>query len=340
MSEQPDTVKQPESPLPVPHTLYTDLADHAKSEITWVRSAYKFAASLVAVVFAVGIAFTYKSSSDFKANARQDMERQNQQMIDRLTATEAQMQAKLDEKVARLSRLVEERIDKEFRTENIHALVENKAQSRIDEIADLLIRDHVAKSIAPQIKNAHDQLQAVKAKMEKADRTISELKASSEFTTTVIAAQNDSRPAFDRLREWSQDASFPRRVEAKQAWVKILDAHASPIVISGYTVPWREGVDPSELSLENLKASYTSAPALIRLGLVEYIWGRQDFPKHQRMAFLAHVLETDESLHVVENAARQFMGESKQNLKPLAVEQQLEWWKKNRDKIESNQPKN
>ncbi len=96
MNEKIDAGKQPKSPLPAPVKLYTDLADHAKSEITWVRSAYKFAASLVAVVFTVGIAFTYKSASDFKSDARKAMDRQNQQMIDRLTATEAQMQAKLD----------------------------------------------------------------------------------------------------------------------------------------------------------------------------------------------------------------------------------------------------
>jgi hypothetical protein len=338
MSEEPITEKQSKSPSSEPSNFYTQIVDHAKSEITWVRSAYKFAASLVAIVVVVGIYFTYRSSYDFKAEMRQEIDRQKQQMLDHLTAVEAQMQENFDKKVATLRSEVEARIEEEFQKENIHGLVEDKAKSRVDEIADPLIRDHITKLISPQIESAQGQIETVKTEMAKADKTLSELKSISEFTTTVIAAQNDDRSAFDRLKKWSQNSVFPLKVEAEQAWVKILDSHASPILWSGdTTVPWKEGIDPLKFSIDNLKANFSSAPPLIRIRLLGYIWGRDDFPKYQRMAFLAHVLETDNNLSVVESAARLFMRESKQKLKPLAVDQQLEWWEENRKKIESNQ---
>jgi hypothetical protein len=70
---------------------------------------------------------------------RQDLDRQKQQMMERLAFAEDQMRAKLDA----LSRAVDDRINQEFKKENIHNLVEDKAKSRIDEIADPLIQGHI-----------------------------------------------------------------------------------------------------------------------------------------------------------------------------------------------------
>jgi hypothetical protein len=51
------------------------------------------------------------------------------------------------------------------------------------------------------------------------------------------------------------------------------------------------------------------------------------------MQFLVDVMRTDASLKVVEYAARYFIKESNDKLKPLAIKQHIEWWEKNKDSI-------
>lgn len=334
---------------------YKAIADYAKSEISWVRSAYRLAVTLTAFVFAVGIFFTYKSSSDFRNEARQDMarqeqqlsnrlnetsqqmDRQEQQLSNRLTTLYTQMQDNLNQQVNKLGHAVEARVDEAFKQENIRSLVEDKARTRIDQIADPLIRKNISQSIMPQITSAENKLEKLHTELNDARNTITDLKAILEFNTTVISAQNDDRLAFDKLRSWADDIKYPRHAEALQAWIKILDDHASPFVMSGYTIPWKEGLDPSKLSLSELKAIFSSAQPFIKLGLLEYVWNRKDFKKRDRMEFFTDVIRTDTSLKILEAAARLFMQESKQKLKPLAVAELLKWWEKNKDHIDNEQ---
>lgn len=313
--------------------VYKEISQHAKSEVSWVRSAYALAATLAAFVGSVGIFFTYKSSSDFRNETRQEIERQEQQMINRLTTSSLRMQENLNQQVLKLGHVVESRVEEEFKQENIKALVEQKARARIDQIADPLITKHISENIMPHIKTAENQLQQINTELKDARDTIADLSANSEFTTTVITAQNDDRISFDKLKSWADDPTFPRRKDALQAWIKVLDDHASPFT-SSYSVPWKEGFDPSELSLVELKAQFILAPTFIKLGLLEYIWNRKDFRKGEKMQFLADVIWKEKSLKVVETAGRFFTTESKQKIKPLAVEQLMDWWNKNKDQID------
>ncbi|MBM4323255.1 MAG: hypothetical protein FJ115_06825, partial [Deltaproteobacteria bacterium] len=204
---------------------YKEISDYAKSEILWVRSAYKWAVALAAIVAVVGIYFTYKSSGEFKEETNREIER-------RLGSLESRMKYELDKQVIEFGKIVEKKVDQEFKADNIRALVESKARARIDETADPLIKKYIYQSIDPKLKDAEHRLKAVDAELKEAKKEIADLKASADFTTTFIAAQNDDRKAFDKLKTWANDPSFPRRIEASQAWVKIINDHASPFVMS------------------------------------------------------------------------------------------------------------
>ncbi len=113
-----------------------------------------------------------------------------------------------------------------------------------------------------------------------------------------------------------------------------MDSHASPLSEGGFHIPWNEGVGPSKLSFQQLRAIYSDASDHIRLGLVEYISKRKDISKHHRMQFLIEVIRVDRSLKVVEYAGRYFSAESEDKLKPLAIEKHIERWEKNKDSVE------
>lgn len=319
---------------------YREISDFARSEVSGVRSVYKWLLTLitsaVTVLFVIGIYFTYKSQTDLKRETREEIDRQTQVLEGRLTSMESEGRDRLNKQVAELRQILESRVEQEFKAENIRALVEDKARTRIEQIADPLIRKHITQSIEPKVKEVEERLKAVDTDLKEAKSTLAGLKTISEYTTTVLAAQNDDRQAFDRLKVWADDPSFRLRGEAINAWNKILNDHASLIVQSGYGVSWKEGIDPAQISLSELKAHFASTPPHVRLGLLEYIWNRKDFSKRERMQFLVDVLKTDNSLRVVEHAARLFLSESKQKLKPLAVDQLIKWWDSNKDKIGGN----
>lgn len=289
---------------------FKEITDFARSEIEWVRSAYKWLISLVAVValvgVSVGIYFTYKSSSDFKKETREDLDR--------------------------LGKQVERHIEEQFKKENINKMVEEKAKARIDEIANALIDKQISDKISPQINSAQEKLEKIQKDFKITEDNIRELNAVSEFTMMVIAAQNDDRKAFDKLKSWANDPKFPRSSEAQQAWIKVMDEHESPFGQS-FDVKWKDGIDPAKLSLTELDNAFKLAPSFIRVGILEYIWKRQDIPKKEKMLFLVKVIKSDSSLKLVEYAARYFIQESKQNLKRLAIDEHLAWWDKNKDKF-------
>jgi hypothetical protein len=139
---------------------FKEIADFARSEITFVRSAYKWLISMVALVAAVGISvgiwFTYNKISDFQKDMREEVER--------------------------LKTEVSRRIDEEFKRENIHKMVEKKASEHIDAIADRLIEEKINNKVSPQIKLAQEQLEKVQSNFKLAENNIRELKQRNEIT--------------------------------------------------------------------------------------------------------------------------------------------------------------
>jgi len=158
-----------------------------------------------------------------------------------------------------------------------------------------------------------------------------------EFLMTVIEAQNDGRVAYDKLLKWSEDESFKLNRQAWQAWMGISSKHNPIAYRTNRAVPWKEGVDPSKLSLSELKRNYQSQEALsfYKPALIEYIWERQDIPKKDRMEFLVDVIRNDKSLTAVEYAGRFFSQGAGIKLHPLGVKAALKWWEENQDRFEN-----
>lgn len=201
--------------------------------------------------------------------------------------------------------------------------------------------------VAQQATNAQrlgeqlsEKTQAAEKKLGEIDKALvaartkaDEVQQITEFTRTALAAQNDDRRAFDRLEVWANDAAFRLRSEAASAWATILDQHAKPFFVSGFTVPWKQGVDPSRFSVAELRREYANAPVFLRPALIEYVWKREDIPKRDRMAFLADVVAGDASLNAVEYAGRLLSEALDAKLKPLAVRPLLQVWEQKKSSV-------
>lgn len=215
---------------------------------------------------------------------------------------------------------LKERVENQSATVDLVAKEASKAKSLSEEVAD-------------KNKRAEDKLETLDKAINMANTTLEELEAVTEFTMTVVAAQNDDRKAFDKLKVWSDDKSYRFSGRAQQAWNTIIDEHSKPYSVSGFEVPWSEGFDPSKLNLLKLGQQYQHAPAYLKRAFLEYIWNRNDIPKIDRLDFMLNVMQTDLSLTAVEYAGRYFTSGTNQNIKPLAVKYLANWWRKHRQEF-------
>lgn len=346
--------KDAEKPCSAEVSAYREIAKHAKEEIAWVRSAYKLAAGLIALIFAVGIAFTYKSSRDFRAETKEEAKQQAEQILAKLAVAEANMKVELDKQMVELSRTVQLRVEQEFKADNIKQLVETNAQMRIDAIADTLIKDEVAKRITPlrdeltalisKTSNESKQsLQLVAQRQEKSQQAETELKELSDkthktltqveqqanFVMTVIAAQNDDRSAYTQLCGWASDSSFPLENQALQARINIENSYYGWLGDRSYKVTkWQDGFDPSGLSLQEIELNWQVCPSLTARGYLDFVWGHTNITKEQKLTFVHGVLSNSRnSLQAADKAARILADESKVNYNPALNFEPLEkWW--------------
>ena len=182
-----------------------------------------------------------------------------------------------------------------------------------------------------EAKNKVDEIEMM---VSEAQSALGDIKTFNEFSLTLIKAENDERQAFDRLKEWAEDESYRFHLEAKRALQKVIDDHSQPFYKSGFTIPWLEGIDPSQSNMLQLRNTYISAPTYLKPALLEYIWKRNDISKRERLEFFIEVLQTDKSLKACEYAGRFFTEGTGLKIKPLAIDYFLNWWEENKNSFE------
>lgn len=294
---------------------YQDIVEFAHKEIEEVHSTYKRLGLLIAILIGVGTFFTYRSVTEFRQEIREDLKGFKQDIKD-------------------LKQEVETRVEKELGTEPIQNLIQSKVSERVDKVADAIIEKQIMEKVEPKIKDANSKLIVIDNKLKEAEQTRKELLAKSEFTLTVIAAQNDNRQEFEKLSSWAKDSSFPYLELANNTIIKIRTSYGG-IVTPGYiNVSWKEGIDPSELSFSILRKEYNTIPPHYHASLLNFIWKRNDIPKKDRMQFLVDVLTEDKSLIATFYAGKYFATEANIEWSPFVTTPLLSWWDKNKDNIE------
>jgi len=215
---------------------------------------------------------------------------------------------------------LKERVENQSATVDLVAKEASKAKALSEEVAE-------------NNERAEEKLETLDKAITKANITLDGLEAVTEFTMTVVAAQNDDRKAFDKLKILAEDKAYRFSGRAQQAWNTIFEEHSKPYFASGFKVPWGEGFDPSKLTLPELAQQYQHVPAQLKPALLEYIWNRNDIPKIDRLDFMMNVMKTDSSLTAVEYAGRHFTSGTNQKIKPLAVEHLSNWWREHRQEF-------
>jgi hypothetical protein len=205
---------------------------------------------------------------------------------------------------------------------------------------DLVAREatkakELSESATAQITDAQSKLEALNKATSEAAATLENLKEEEEFRGLVIAAQNDDRTSYDRLGKIANDKQSRFAKMASDAYRTIYESHNGGMYRSNFQGFWAEGVDPSKFSFEQLQDVYKAAPAGVRPALLEYIWGRNNIAKSDRMVFMIKIMKTDSSLTAVEYASRHFLeGAGLENkMSPMALDYLYDWWEKHQSEF-------
>jgi len=187
--------------------------------------------------------------------------------------------------------------------------------------------------IASKGDEARKLIDALSEAQSEAKKSQKQLESISNFMMTYIRAQNDDRKAYDDLFRMAQEKNGEWSSFAARAYATILDAHSQAFYSSGFKIPWKEGVDPSKLSIDEIIQIYKTTPVYLKPGILEYISSRPDIPKKSKMEIYINVIKNDMSLTAVEYAGRQFTSLANLQIKPLATDYLIDWWVKNKESI-------
>lgn len=190
----------------------------------------------------------------------------------------------------------------------------------------------LSEAVAKQVTEAQDKLTALNAALSTAQSALDKTKQDEDFTMTVLAAQNDDRKSYDKLRAIAEDARSSFSSLATKAWLSVTRAHTSSFYNSGFTFPWNKNIDPAKLDLGQLTDGYRTIPSYLRPALLEYIENRKDISKQSRLDFFMKVITSDDSLTAEEYAGRYFIALSGQPTvsNPMNADGLSSWWKEHR----------
>lgn len=189
-----------------------------------------------------------------------------------------------------------------------------------------------------QIKGHAKQLEDLVKAGTDAEKKVAELDRYLFFVVTMTAAQNDSRKAYDKLKELGQDQKYPFREQAWAAYRKVFISHVSMLELR-FTNPFLPNVKPEDFTIDSYKQQvWPEMKAMKRdfiqkCGALFMLKTNSRINVKDKLQFFIDVMESEESLTVTEYACRYFKDLTSTEL-PFEVEEFKKWWTENKSKFE------
>jgi hypothetical protein len=196
-----------------------------------------------------------------------------------------------------------------------------------------------AKNISEEASNkvvaAEQKLRNLDDAIQKANDSLAKLDAATEFSVLVSRAQNDDRAAFIQLANIGVSTNSPFAQSAKSIADTIIQEVQTGTIVddSAVTIHWDlYGINPDTDSLQQLEEAYSAHPnsMWVRFNLAKQIFGNSRFSELDRYDFLAKVMQSDNSLKVVQLAVNLMTPKSNIRLNFMWTDSYLQWWARNR----------
>lgn len=156
---------------------------------------------------------------------------------------------------------------------------------------------------------------------------IEQLKTDLEFTATFTAAQSDNRKAFDQLTQWAKEPNHPLCSQAKQALLG-LDIEVPKPHFNPYQTVAELFAEVTSVS--QLAKRFKILPFSLKILALQHISLNLNSPLVDRVDFLVHTIEHEDSINIAICAAENLSRLTKFHLDELDAERVMQWWKQHR----------
>jgi hypothetical protein len=332
--------------------------EFAQGQIEKDRSFYKhlytYAGAFLAFMVAVAGIFSYTSVNQMRTDMKASVDAELVALRAQAGATSTEAQATVTRELANVRTEVEKRIDTEFRSDNIAALVANAAKERTDKEISGIIRSETATQVAKGIqeqspaiqKSVEDQTrEAVKtlqptitsiikseleAQVNKSVEPVqAQMKAYQNLNTLSALARNDDRKAFDQLIAISTE---PGEEEVKTlARATVLDiVRQKNNFLRRMAVQFQQKQTPESMT-QILGGSKNKDERLAAM---------DNFPETDMsiVPLLVERIRSDDDLEVVATAFRSFDFRTKQSFQFPDYPGVFNWWSNNHAAFDQNRP--
>jgi hypothetical protein len=304
---------------------------------SFYKHLYTIAGAFLAFMVAVAGISQYTSITQMRADMKISVDAELERDKAEIAALRAQAQTTVNTELQNVHGEVQKRVDTEFKSENITALVAKAAKERtateITGVITKAVEDETrlaVRNLAPTIKDiatqqsqltAHNNLGPVQFKLEQYGQLI-------DVDTLAALARSGDRKAFDRLDLLSSSSLSPSGLPGSSGYAlesqtakRIAAATTSAIILERYAVRSPPFSQPK--TLEHLKNILISSPDVCeRLTAIDSL---PDDPTV--LPTLVHIIANDDSIDVVLVALRSFNQRTHQNFKYTNHAAQLmTWW--------------
>jgi hypothetical protein len=203
-------------------------------------------------------------------------------------------------------------------------------------LAELKTLDDIVTSrdLKNNLGSLETKLQAVDKVLAESQKTLKHLKEAYDFNSTLTDAFNDSRVAFDRLKQIALDTKTPFAEKAKDAVETIILHHSQSFLTADSGLyRWPEGTDVQKITINDVTTELTKATKVGLPNLVDFVWVSPNFTKAQKMNFMMKIVREGKSNIAVVTAGYHIKEEAGLlELPALSHDQYEAWWEKNKDK--------
>ncbi len=275
---------------------YVKLSEHASNQIDRTWDAYRRLGTLITILFAVGLGIGTFLLFDTRQGINDELDIVKER--------------------------VENRIDEEFRKENIAKLVETKAVERIDKVADEIIEKRITEKTVPivnSVDNIKDNIENFKEDFNKKAEVLPAL-------LLVAKAQSDDRGAYEELKKSESSSNLEIAELAKTTISKITESYQSVgfYLAGSVTIGTKPGI---EADVEELINGLSHSDPRIRKGIMDTLYEKDD---KSAIPQIIERLRKDDSLAVCAAAFRTLNKLTEQKIQPFDFESWYSWWEKNK----------
>jgi len=178
---------------------YEKIQNFAQVEIERTHRTFRLFVYVLTLIFTVGIAIAAILIGKSVTDIQDKYERNYQTSVQEMTI---EMRRDVNTELDITKQKINDEIKQEFEKENIQNMVIQQTKDRIDKIADPIIESQITRKIDPikkDLKNLQTEIDRI------------------TFDYYLLAIENDSRPAFIKLYELSNNKKSENKNEIKKA---------------------------------------------------------------------------------------------------------------------------